>query len=44
MENQLSVTLAKHVDPQGERTIGLSIADDKHSSLTTISDRDSHET
>jgi GTPase SAR1 family protein len=23
MENQLSVTLAKHVDPQGERTIGI---------------------
>ena len=33
MENQLSVTLEKHVDPQGEPTIGLSIADDKHTSL-----------
>ena len=44
MQNQLSVKLARHADPDGERTIGLLISDDKQSFLTRISRRDPHET
>ena len=43
MQNQQSVRLAREADPGGERTIGLLVSDDKHSSLTRISHRYPHE-
>lgn len=44
MENQQSVRLARIADSDGERTIGVSISDNRHSSLTRISHRDPHKT